>query len=169
MEQLPHYMKICYLSLHNSINEIAFDILRQQGDYILPCLKKAHTGYTPSLQEYIDNAWISISGPVMLVHAYFLINSPIANDASKCLKEYSNIIRCASMVLRLANDLGTSSIWKEMNKERTSNSSFSETFINIAFNLARMAQCMYQHGDGHGIGNCETKERVVSLLIQPIP
>ncbi|KAF2284340.1 hypothetical protein GH714_020875 [Hevea brasiliensis] len=122
-EQLPDYMKLCFLCLHNS-NEIAFDVLREQGVHIIPYLKKAwadicksylleakwyHSGYTPSLQEYIDNAWISISAPVILVHAYFLVKSPITNDALKCLEEYSNIIRCSSMILRLADDLGTSS------------------------------------------------------------
>lgn len=54
----------------------------------------------------------------------------------------------------------------EVNRQ---DSPFSENFISAAFDLARIAQCIYQHGDGHGIGNCETKERVVSLLIQPIP
>ncbi|OAY36018.1 terpene synthase 10 [Manihot esculenta] len=220
VEQLPDYMKICYLSLHNTINEIAFDFLREQGIHIVPYLKRAwadqcksyllearwyYNGYTPSLQEYIDNAWISIAGPVILVHAFFLVNSPISNDALKCLEEYSSIIRCSSMIFRFADDLGTSSdelkrgdvpksiqcymhetgasekeardhirfliseTWKEMNEEKSTYSPFSETFISIAFNLARMAQCMYQHGDGHGIEDRETKDRVVSLLVQPIP
>lgn len=62
-----------------------------------------------------------------------------------------------------------SETWKEMNEEKSTYSPFSETFISIAFNLARMAQCMYQHGDGHGIEDRETKDRVVSLLVQPIP
>ncbi|XP_043804613.1 terpene synthase 10 [Manihot esculenta] len=220
MEQLPDYMKICYLSFHNSINEIAFDVLKEQGIYIIPYLKKAwadlcksfllearwfYNGHIPSLQEYIDNAWISISGHVILIHAYFLVNSPITNDALKCLKEYSNIIRYSSTIFRLANDLGTSSdelkrgdvpksiqcymhetgvseaeasyhirfliseIWKKMNNEKTTNSPFSETFIKIAFNLFRMAQCTYHQGDGFGIVNCETKDQVLSLLIEPIP
>ena len=30
-----------------------------------------------------------------------------------------------------------------------------------------MAQCMYQHGDGH-VHDPETKDRVLSLLINPI-
>ena len=34
--------------------------------------------------------------------------------------------------------------WKKMNKEML-NCSFSPSFIEIAINLARMAQCMYEH------------------------
>ncbi|XP_050225769.1 terpene synthase 10-like isoform X2 [Mercurialis annua] len=107
IEQLPQYMKICFLSLYNSINQIALDVLREQGFHIMPFLKKAwvdlckcylleakwyYSGYTPSLQEYIDNAWISISAPLILVHAYFLLKTPITDDALKCLNEYPDII-----------------------------------------------------------------------------
>ena len=62
-----------------------------------------------------------------------------------------------------------SATWKKMNEERAATSPFSETFIEIAFNLGRMAQCMYQYGDGHGVGNHETKDRLLSLFVQPIP
>lgn len=61
-----------------------------------------------------------------------------------------------------------SETWKQMNADRIADSPFSQTFIEIATNLARMAQCMYQHGDGHGIQDRETKDRVLSLLVNPI-
>ncbi|KAJ6854550.1 hypothetical protein NC651_039474 [Populus alba x Populus x berolinensis] len=35
-------------------------------------------------------------------------------------------------------------------------------------NLARMAQCMYQYRDGHGVEHLKTKDRVKSLLINPL-
>lgn len=58
--------------------------------------------------------------------------------------------------------------WKKLNNVELKNSIFPQMFIERAKNLARMAQCMYQYGDGHGIGHQETKGRVMSLLIQPI-
>ena len=59
--------------------------------------------------------------------------------------------------------------WKKMNEEeKIANSPFSATFIGIAMNLARMAQCMYQYGDGHGVQDRETKDRVMALLIETI-
>ena len=62
-----------------------------------------------------------------------------------------------------------SETWKKMNEDVSiENSVFSYTFIGIAMNLARMAQCIYQHGDGHGVQDRETKDRVLSLLINPI-
>uniref|UniRef100_A0A0A0LMX2 Uncharacterized protein n=1 Tax=Cucumis sativus TaxID=3659 RepID=A0A0A0LMX2_CUCSA len=60
--------------------------------------------------------------------------------------------------------------WKKLNKTEVENnySIFPRVFVERAKNLARMAQCMYQYGDGHGMGYQETKDRVMSLLIEPI-
>jgi hypothetical protein len=41
MDHLPDYMKLCFFVLFNLINEIAYDILRDQGVDSLPFLKKA--------------------------------------------------------------------------------------------------------------------------------
>ena len=71
-----------------------------------------YNGYTPTLKEYIDNAWISISAPVILVHAYFFVVNPIKEEALFFLEEYPSIIRQSSILLRLADDLGTSSVRK---------------------------------------------------------
>ncbi|KAF8409447.1 hypothetical protein HHK36_005523 [Tetracentron sinense] len=220
MEQLPDYMKICFLALYNSVNEMAYVVLKEQGSDIVSYLKKAwadicktylleakwyHSGYTPTLEEYLNNAWISISAPVILVHGYFFVTNPITKEALECLESYPNIIRWSSMILRLCDDLGTSTdelkrgdvpksiqcymnetsaseekarehirglisdTWKKMNEDRVADSPFSQTFIGIAMNLARMAQCMYQYGDGHGIQDRETKDRVLALLVEPIP
>ncbi|XVF14986.1 hypothetical protein REPUB_Repub09cG0109400 [Reevesia pubescens] len=219
-QRLPNYMKICFHALHNSINEMAFDTLKEQGIDVIPFLKKMwanlckaylleakwyYTGYMPTLQEYIDNAWISISGSVMLGHAY-LVTDSITKEGLQSFEEYyPNIICWSSIIVRLADDLGTSSYelkrgdvpksiqcrmhesgtseedarehirklidstWKKMNEDRIAKSPFSQMFIEIAMNLARVSQCMYQHGDGHSIEDGETKDRVLSLFVQPIP
>ncbi|MBA0766868.1 hypothetical protein Gotri_015867 [Gossypium trilobum] len=220
MELLPEYMKICFLALYNSIHEIAFDNLKEHGFHTIPFLKKAwaelcksylveakwyYSGYIPTFKEYIDNAWISISAPVILSHVFFSSNI----TKKECLeywKDDSNLIYGCSMILRLADDLGTSvgelkrgdvsksiqcymhetgcseeesreqvktlidATWKRMNEEYLmSQSSLSLPFKHIALNLARMAQCMYQYGDGHGVEDQETKDRVLLLLVSSIP
>ncbi|KAK9145111.1 hypothetical protein Sjap_005014 [Stephania japonica] len=59
-------------------------------------------------------------------------------------------------------------IWKKLNKERVDHSLFSKPFIGTAVNLAQMAQCMYQYGDGHGDSDGHTKNEVLSLLVEPL-
>ena len=41
MDQIPDYMKICFLALYNPINEMAYDTLKEQGFHIVRYLKKA--------------------------------------------------------------------------------------------------------------------------------
>lgn len=61
--------------------------------------------------------------------------------------------------------------WKKMNKDILSPSdysTFSKGFVDTTVNLARIAQCTYQHGDGHSSPDSTSKNRVLSLLIDPI-
>ncbi|KAK2423870.1 terpene synthase [Trifolium repens] len=219
MDSLPYYMKICFHALYNFVNEIAFETLKNRGHYITPYLKKTwaylckaylieakwyHSGYTPTLEEYLENAWISIGAPVIITHAYFVIPHSFKMEDLVHLEENPNIIRFSAMILRLANDLGTykrenkmgdipkaiqcymnetgaseveahehiksmmCTMWKKMNKE-AHNSSFSQSFIDTSINLARMALCIYQHGDGHTIQGPKIQNRILSLIFQPIP
>ncbi|KAL0335050.1 UNVERIFIED_CONTAM: (-)-alpha-terpineol synthase [Sesamum radiatum] len=65
-------------------------------------------GYTPTLEEYMNNAWISISAPLTLWHTYFVVANPTENEVVGSLHKYKDIVRYSGMILRLADDLGTS-------------------------------------------------------------
>ncbi|MCE3217054.1 hypothetical protein HAX54_010196, partial [Datura stramonium] len=108
---VPDNMKMCYFALDNFINEVASDAFEEQGIFILPYLRNAwrdlcksylreakwyYSQYMPTMEEYMDNAWISISAPVILVHAYFLVANPVNNEALHYLENnYHDIIRCS--------------------------------------------------------------------------
>ncbi|KAL0365206.1 UNVERIFIED_CONTAM: (-)-alpha-terpineol synthase [Sesamum angustifolium] len=123
IHQLPNYMQICYMALYNFINETAYEVLKQQGRLIIPHLRKSwedlcrtylqeaewyFTGYTPTLEEYMNNAWISISAPLTLSHTYFVVANPIENEVAGSLHKYQDVVRYSGTILRLADDLGTS-------------------------------------------------------------
>ncbi|CAN4107905.1 unnamed protein product [Withania somnifera] len=223
LDKLPDNMKMCYFALDNFINQVAADTsFEEQGIFILPYLRNVWSDlcksylreakwyfsqHIPTMEEYIDNAWISISAPVILVHAYFLVANPTSKEALYYLENnYHDIIRCSALILRLANDLGTSSeelkrgdvpksiqcymnetkaseeearqhiralisqTWKKLNEAHyIEEHPFPKIFVTWAMNLARMAQCMYQHGDGHGGNNSTTKNRIMELLFESIP
>ncbi|KAG9144248.1 hypothetical protein Leryth_023048 [Lithospermum erythrorhizon] len=219
LEQLPDYMKICFLALFNSINQMAYDVLQEQGFNIIPYMKTKyaelcktylleakwyHKGYKPSFKEYLDTACVSITGHVLLLNGYFCTTNPIKIEHLKYLEENPEIFHLPSLILRLADDLVTSTdemergdvpksiqcymqetgsseedarehisklieiSWKKMNKVILMDQFLPKDFTRTAMNLARIAQCMYQHGDGFGVPDTETKDRIISLLVQPI-
>ncbi|KAG5551781.1 hypothetical protein RHGRI_010010 [Rhododendron griersonianum] len=223
VETLPDYMKLCFLALYNTTNEMAYDILKQKGVNIIPYSTRAWVDLckaflveakwcfnkeTPTFKAYLENGLVSISGLLILVHAYFLLTDTITKEALECLEKkesYHPLMECTSLIFRLSNDLGTSKAelergesvnsilcymhetglseqearkhirklideaWKKMNKERVAvDSPFEKSFIETAFNLARIAQCSYQNGDGLGAPDNQAKNWVLSVIIEPI-
>ncbi|GLU13965.1 hypothetical protein SLE2022_305660 [Rubroshorea leprosula] len=110
IEKLPEHMKFWFLQLHNSINQMVANIFREQRLDILPYSRKVwidlcktyllevkwyHGGYTPTLQEYFDNAVVSIGAPIILHYAYALVSNQ--REGLECFEnEYPNVIHCSS-------------------------------------------------------------------------
>nr|ABI20515.1 cinenol synthase [Salvia rosmarinus] len=123
MNQLPPYMQICYLAVFNFVNETAYDTLKEKGFNSVPFLRKAwvdlvesylieadwyYNGHKPSLEEYIENAWISIGGIPILSHLFFQLTDSIEEEAVESMHKYHDIVRASCTILRLPDDLGTS-------------------------------------------------------------
>jgi len=58
--------------------------------------------------------------------------------------------------------------WKKMNEERVVDSPFGEGLVVTSINLARIAQCTYQYGDGHGAPDVKAKNQIVLVIIEPV-
>ena len=67
-----------------------------------------HRGHIPTLNEYLDNACVSISGPVALMHVHFLTSVSSIKEIHQCIERTENIVRYVSLIFRLTDDLGTS-------------------------------------------------------------
>ncbi|XP_019194049.1 PREDICTED: isoprene synthase, chloroplastic-like isoform X1 [Ipomoea nil] len=123
IKDLPDYMKLCYLSLFNTVNDLAYDTLKDKGENVIPIMKKVwadllkaflqeaewmNNKYTPTFDEYLNNARFSVSGCVMLVHSYFSTTHNITKEAIHSLENYHDLLILPSIVFRLANDLSSS-------------------------------------------------------------
>ncbi|KAJ0575593.1 putative lyase [Helianthus annuus] len=118
----PEYMKICFIGLYNSTNEIAYYTLTHTGFFNLSYLKKAwenqckvylkeaqwyHSGHKPTLEEYLENAFVSITMPLLLTHISFLTSVSSTEEILHSMERIENIIRYLGITLRLVDDLGT--------------------------------------------------------------
>ncbi|XVF66946.1 hypothetical protein PTKIN_Ptkin10aG0080800 [Pterospermum kingtungense] len=189
MKDLPEYMK-----------------WRRLCESYLTEARWFHNGYTPTLEEYLENAWISVGGPAAIVHAYILQADAITEKSlDHCFKHGCLLIYWSSLITRLSDDLGTSKAesargdvpkstecymielagrskearprehikgliadsWKKLNEESYKNS-LPRSMIKMCLNMARTAQCIFQHGDGIGTSTGATKDLLISLIVQPI-
>ncbi|XP_076898758.1 (E)-beta-ocimene synthase, chloroplastic-like [Bidens hawaiensis] len=216
-DHMPKYLQIGFGALFNTITEMGS---YAPGENITPILVKVwgelleaflveakwnHRKCIPTLQDYLDNAWQSVSGVVILTHRYFLINQEIKNEIAEPLEKYHDLMKWSSMVFRLYNDLATltdeiesgksvnaiscymhevgvceavahayittliDEAWRKLIKVHLA--CFQELpnpFIDMAINLARISRYTYHQGDGHGAPDARAKERVVSVIIEPI-
>ena len=123
-QQLPDYMKTYLMALFNTMNDMASSILLGNELDILPFLKRAwadlckaflveakwyHNGYTPTLDEYLENAWVTIGGICPLITSYYL-SDDLTTEVLKSLEFYPPIIHHSCMLLRLYDDLGTTTV-----------------------------------------------------------
>lgn len=64
------------------------------------------SGYTPTLEEYLKNSCVTISLPLIISNLYFFTSSEITGEVA-----WQNAVQSAAMILRLADDLGTSMVY----------------------------------------------------------
>ncbi|KAK1432624.1 hypothetical protein QVD17_09522 [Tagetes erecta] len=219
MQQMPMYLQLGFRALHNTITEMGNDSSIEPGEVLIPILVKvwgelfeaflveakwSHEKCIPTLEDYLNNAWRSVSGVVILTHGYFLINQEIKKDVTESLEKYHDLMKWSSMLFRLYNDLGTSTdeiergksvnaiscymhekgvceevgrayittlideAWMKLIKLHCSQELPDPLIKEMAINLARISCCTYKYGDGHGAPDDRAKDRVLSVIVEPI-
>ncbi|KAK3188185.1 hypothetical protein Dsin_027746 [Dipteronia sinensis] len=103
---------------------MAYVILKEQGLDVVFNLKNSwvaliqaylveakwfHSGYKPTMEEYMTNALISVACPMVIVNAYLSAANPISEKEFEYLESNPDILHYASRIARLQNDLETSS------------------------------------------------------------
>uniref|UniRef100_A0ACD5TI23 Uncharacterized protein n=1 Tax=Avena sativa TaxID=4498 RepID=A0ACD5TI23_AVESA len=132
---LPEYMKAMYSAIRSTSTAAADRVLKEQGHDVLPLYKKAwhelckaflveakwqHGRTMPSLDEYLDNGWITSTGPLLLLHAFTMLphtqrqqqdpwprDDDDNNGGSKDEMVYPRLVELCSRVFRLCNDHAT--------------------------------------------------------------
>ncbi|RWV88406.1 hypothetical protein GW17_00049504, partial [Ensete ventricosum] len=139
-------------------------------------------GHKPKLDEYLDNAWMSSSGHVFMTNAYCMSDN-LTKESLESFSTYPKIelergdapssIQCYMLESGVPETAARKKIreliktsWRGINGDRSSSS--GEIFKTVAVGLPRTSQFMYQHGDGYGAPDGETKEQIMSLLFEPL-
>ncbi|KAL8522791.1 hypothetical protein ACS0TY_012941 [Phlomoides rotata] len=123
VNDLPDCMKLYFLAIYNIVNDLTYDTLKEQGQFIIPHLRKGwgdlckaflretkwgYEKHIPQFDDYLKHGCISSTGLAMLTHAYFLTAPTITDEALQSLSDTSGLLCFPSTVFRLANDLCSS-------------------------------------------------------------
>lgn len=127
---LPEYMQ-AMLSVIRSTSMAAADrVLREHGHDVLPVYKKAwhelceafmveakwqHEKVIPGLDEYLENGWVTSTGPLLLLHALTMLPSSNQQEQQRVdswLRDdgkvvYPRLVELCSRIFRLCNDCAT--------------------------------------------------------------
>ncbi|PRQ52883.1 putative (E)-beta-ocimene synthase [Rosa chinensis] len=113
-----------------------------------------YSRYTPTLEEYLENAWTSAENErgdvAKSVQCYMEEKGISEEEAHKNIKG----LICYS--------------WKKINED-SAKATIPKSIVNLSLNMARTAHCIFQHGDGIGTSVGVTKDRLISLIANPIP
>ncbi|KAM0857511.1 hypothetical protein ACQ4PT_048419 [Festuca glaucescens] len=132
---LPESMKAMYAAIWTTSTGAADRVMKDQGYDVLSLYKKAwhelckaflvevewkYQSYRPRCDEYLDNGWITSTGPLLLLHAFPTLNLNL-NEAQQqvnaCLGnqnnggdgsiKYPRLVELSSTIFRLCNDCAT--------------------------------------------------------------
>lgn len=109
-----HYKSIFFQIQQISIPTLLLCLWRQLVDLLRSYLLEArwyHSGYTPTLEEYM-NAWISKTGPLIAIPASLFVTNQINEKELEFLQSYPDILHWSSVIFWLQDYLRTSSVRK---------------------------------------------------------
>ncbi|CAL5430280.1 unnamed protein product [Camellia sinensis] len=122
-DQLPCHLRMGFIALFNTINELAYHSIKEHGFDSLSYCKQAladlcnaylaeaqisKSGSTQTLEEYMSIAWISVACSVVLIHAYLSLNEHVTKQNLDYIVKHSNMMRWSTTIVRFTDDLGTS-------------------------------------------------------------
>ncbi|KAF8408882.1 hypothetical protein HHK36_004951 [Tetracentron sinense] len=119
-DQLPEYMKVCFLELKNVFNETEEEMIGEEKFYRFNYLKQEmkalvkayraeaqwfNTGCVPKLEEYLQISLITSVYPLITVIEYMGMGEIATKEAFEWATSLPKIIRSSSMIDRLMDDI----------------------------------------------------------------
>ncbi|KAH9306412.1 hypothetical protein KI387_010816 [Taxus chinensis] len=122
LHSLPPHMKICYLGLYNTVNELGRQGMEAQGRDVLPYLRSvwedllaatakeaewAEAKYVPPLKEYLENGKVSVALATLILNSIFFTGEPLPDHLLQQLDFRGNFLHHVCLTGRLMNDART--------------------------------------------------------------
>ncbi|EOY08702.1 hypothetical protein QUC31_010780 [Theobroma cacao] len=122
INQLPHYMKVCYselLSVYKEMEELmaeqgksyrvqlAKEAMKQQVQAFYAEAKWLHENYTPKLEEYMSIASVTCAYHMLTITSFVGMEDTITKETFIWAYNYPKILRASTIISRLMNDIAS--------------------------------------------------------------
>nr|XP_043615772.1 (E)-beta-ocimene synthase, chloroplastic-like [Erigeron canadensis] len=154
--------------LDNGWRSVSGVVLLTHGYFLINHENKTYA--VESLEKYYDlMKWSSV--------VFRLCNDLATSSEEMERGETANAISCYRRESGVCEDVARKYInnlideaWRNLTKAQVvlGKDSADHPLVNMAINLARVSHCTYQYGDGHGAPDAKAKDRVLSVIIEPI-
>ncbi|XP_068667823.1 (3S,6E)-nerolidol synthase 1-like [Aristolochia californica] len=114
-KMLPRFMKMSFMALYNTTNDIAGKVHKQQVFYILQWAAMCRSflaekrwlssGNLPESEVYLRNGMISSGVPMALIHMFVLLGEGKKKEKTNLLRSIPDLISHSAMIFRLWNDM----------------------------------------------------------------
>ncbi|XP_058105575.1 sesquiterpene synthase TPS3-like [Magnolia sinica] len=123
IDQLPEYMKLAYMVLINTANEMTYITLKETGWNAVDFVKEKwvtlcnnyiiearwfHKGHIPTMEEYLKISTITAGATITMAQAYTFTEPPKSKDELVQIDHTLKLLSLSSLIFRLCDDLGTS-------------------------------------------------------------
>ncbi|XXG79142.1 hypothetical protein AAC387_Pa09g0278 [Persea americana] len=120
IDQLPEYMKLHFCALLDTVDEFEEELSREGKAYRISYLKEvykelsknyyieqqwAHSGYVPTLEEYMRVALITAAYQMLTLVSYVGMGDVATREAFEWVKNMPKLVQAASIVGRFTDDI----------------------------------------------------------------
>ncbi|KAF7851625.1 hypothetical protein BT93_L3450 [Corymbia citriodora subsp. variegata] len=197
MDGLPEYMQAHYKALLDRYDEVGNELAMKGRSYRLAYAKEGtkkqargyfdeakwfHTGYTPTLEEYMPLALLTTGYEALSITALVGMDDVVTRDAFEgCLFEQKKG-HIASAVELLMKENGISEqeaeeelqkrvvdAWKDINEEFLRPTAGPTPVLTLILYLSQVIDVLYTNGDHYTHSKTKLKEHITSLFVSPLP
>ncbi|XP_042515298.1 (-)-germacrene D synthase-like [Macadamia integrifolia] len=201
INRLPKYMKVLYSAILDVYNEIEEDFRKDGQSYRINYAKKVmkiqirayfmeakwfNEGYTPTFEEYMQTASISIPCLSLIVTSLVGMRGDVVTKETFdwAMNESNKLVKGINLIGRLLDDMtshkskgymmnlrGVAEAYKVVNEACMKPTTVPTPVLLLCVNFLRITDFIYnyKYKDGFTLPHEVLKETITSLFVDPIP
>ncbi|KAG9454294.1 hypothetical protein H6P81_007198 [Aristolochia fimbriata] len=160
-KRLPRFMKMSFMALYNTTNDIADKVLKKHGWNPIEPLRETWaamcraflaekrwltSGNLPESEVYMRNGMISSGVPMSLIHMFVMLGEGNKKETMNLLATLPDLISHSAMIFRLWNDMKNV---KVHGKERGDDGCYADCYLKECCDISSSTTSVIENVEEH--------------------